>query len=216
LRRSLYCCRADSTGARKKLGELLGWFHEDVGLLDHERDAVKAEALARVRAALVTGEGIGAALRWCWYRNPLFAATLFTEAVRTRFGRDCDVRDLTRFIARHCPAGPAGSAGFPAREAEALMRAALGEAALFSEVDPGHFSYPEICITLTGALLREWRPGPEEAGRHLDRVADTVRAAHDLSPGLAPAEEDWFAASMHDSPFARWGCGELDGVPPGR
>jgi hypothetical protein len=36
----------------------------------------------------------------------------------------------------------------------------------------------------------------------LARVESVRDAARDLEPGLGPAEDNWFAAGMHDSPFA--------------
>jgi hypothetical protein len=186
-----------------------------MGLLESEREAVKADARAALRMALVMGEGIAESLRWCWYRDPMFSVALFTETVRARFSRDCDVRELTRFIARHRPAGSPDAAGFPAREAEALMRGVLGEAEFFDAVHPGKFSYPEIGITVLGGLFGEWRPCPQEVDDLIVRVETTVRAGQELSPGLGPAEEAWFAAGMHESPFVRW-SGEQDGVTPER
>lgn len=170
-------------------------------LLESERDAIKADALSVLRTALVAGDGIGEALRWCWYRNPAFSATLFTETVRTRFRRDCDVKDLTSFIARH---RPQGSSCFPVREAEALMRAALGEVMFFDEVHPGRFSYPEIGIALLGALFGECRPGRAEIDDLIGQVKGTMQTAQEFTPGLRLAEEDWFAAEMHESPFTCW------------
>ncbi|HUY44961.1 MAG TPA: hypothetical protein VMV92_04465 [Streptosporangiaceae bacterium] len=63
------------------------------------------------------------------------------------------------------------------------MRAAFGEAALFEEVHPGRFNYPEIGIVLLGALFGEWRPGPDEIDALLCRVENTLLAAHGLAPG---------------------------------
>jgi hypothetical protein len=187
-----------------------------MGLLEFERETIKADAVVALRTALVTGEGIGQAVRWCWYRNPMFAAALFTETVRARFPADCDVRELTRFIVRHWAVGSPAAAGFPAREAEALLRGTLGEVALLDEVHPGRFSYPELGSALLGALLGEWRPGSAEVYDLFGRAEGTLQAGQELSPGLGPAEEDWFSVGMHESPLARWAVGEQDGVTPGR
>jgi hypothetical protein len=45
--------------------------------------------------------------------------------------------------------------GFPAREAEALIRAALGEKFLLESVHPDDFSYPEIEISVLAGLFQE-------------------------------------------------------------
>ena len=187
-----------------------------MGLLEFERETIKADALVVLRTALVTGEDTSKAVRWCWYRNPVFSVALFIETVRTRFPPDVDVRELTRFIVRHWAVGSPAAAGFPAREAEAVMRGALGEAAFFDEVHPGSFSYPEIGIALLGALFGEWRPGPAEIDDLFGRAESVLQAGQELAPGLGPGEEEWFAAGMHESPFARWAVGTQDGVTPGK
>lgn len=48
----------------------------------------------------------------------------------------------------------------------------------------------------------EWRPRSPEVASLLARVESVRDAARDLEPGLGPAEDNWFAAGMHDSPFA--------------
>jgi hypothetical protein len=162
-------------------------------------DQVKAEAVRRLRQALVTTSDIASALRWSWYRNPVFSTALFTESVRQWFGAGCDVRALTRFVGRARAVLSEEASGFPSREAEALLRAALGEVGLLDAVDPGQFSYPELAIVLLGQLFREWQPTPEQVNRLFDRVALVARGT---TPALQPLEEDWFAAGMPDSPFA--------------
>jgi len=167
-----------------------------------DRDSVKAGAVAALRAALIDGEGVAEALRGCWYRNPLFASTLLSESVRLRFARDCDVRLITGFIARIRSSRRAVPLGFPSREAEALIRACLGEVALLEAVDPSVLSYPELGIAILGRLFEEWRPGGAEVRSLFQQVDAALPAMHELFPGLGPGEEDWFAAGMHESPFA--------------
>lgn len=59
-------------------------------IVDPEREVVKETALDDLRAALVRGTGIGAAVRACFYRHPLFASTLMSESMCVIF----DVNDL--------------------------------------------------------------------------------------------------------------------------
>lgn len=167
-----------------------------------EPDQVQADAIRALRKALLHGDGVADSLRGCWYRSPVFASTLFTESVRQRFGKGCDVRVITRFVSRIRSAHPVGGLNFPSREAEALIRAALGEPAMFAEVHPGEFSYPEIGIAILARLFEEWQPGRAEVESLFDRVEGVALAARRQSPKLGPAEEDWFAAGMHESPFA--------------
>jgi hypothetical protein len=165
-------------------------------------EAVRAEAVSALAAALARQEGAGAALRWCWYRNPVFAAVLFTQAVQWWFGAGCDVRVVTRFVGRVRASRPAEPLSFPSREAEALIRAGLGEVALLEAVDPERISYPEIGIAVLEGLFAEWQPGPDQVARLFSQVEAVMQAARELSPGLDAAQEDWFAAGMHDSPLA--------------
>jgi len=185
-------------------------------LVQSEWAAVRDSAITTLRAALVSGVGVAEALRQCWYRNPLFGVAVFIEAVRARFRADDDVRLLTAFITRHWPGGGSGVAAFPVREAEALMRSALGEVGLMEDVHPGRFSYPEICIGLLSALFQKWRPGAGEVADLLVRAEGSVRGAHELSSDLSGAEDSWFAAGMHESPFAWWLGDDHDGTLPGK
>jgi hypothetical protein len=61
----------------------------------------------------------------------MFAVALFTESMRHRFGLNPDIRIITSFVASiaetRVTGGEGAKVGFPCREAEALIRAALGE-----------------------------------------------------------------------------------------
>jgi hypothetical protein len=164
--------------------------------MPRDQEAVKDEAVAELGAALRNAVGIPEALRACWYRNPVFSSALFIEAVRARFGEKSDIRAITRFLTR------IREPGFPYREAEAVMRAALGETSLFEYVHPAQLSYPEIGIAVLGVLFQERRPGCAEVERMFHRVEEVLVDMHVTSPGLALAEDDWFVAGMHESPFA--------------
>jgi len=174
---------------------------------DPDREQVKAEAVAAFRRALVNGERVGDALRACWYRNPAFSSALMEQALRLRFGPGCDVRLITTFVARirASRGGPTG--GFPSREAEAIIRAYLGEVAFFDAVDPGQVNYVELAITILGRLFLEWAPGTAEVDDLFERAATVRREMDGVSPLVAQREEDWFEAGMPESPFAAPGGG---------
>jgi hypothetical protein len=162
-----------------------------------DQEAVKAGAVAQLCTALTNAAGVCEALRSCWYRNPIFSSTLCTEAVRQHFGEAPDIRAITRFVSRIRPGEP----GFPRREAEAVIRAALGETAFFECVHPRQFSYPEMGIAVLDRLFLEWRPRSSEIEclfRRLEKLLEVVR---EMCPELALGEDDWFAARMHESPF---------------
>jgi hypothetical protein len=166
------------------------------------REQVKAEAAAGLRVALLSIHSVGDAVRACWYRNPSFASALMVESLRLRFGEGCDVRLITAFVARIRAAqgGPPGA--FPSREAEALIRAYLGELALLDAVDPATFSYPDLGIAVLDRLFEEWQPTAAEVSDLFDRTAAVQHQMTVLLPELELAEEGWFAAGLPDSPLA--------------
>jgi hypothetical protein len=181
------------------------WDHLSEGdkqAVEPNSDVIKAEAVSGLRAALLEGAGVPDAVRQCYYRHPIFAATLFTQAVRQWFGLGCDVRDITQFISRTSREGVSPYGSLPRREAEALVRAALGEVALLEDVDPKVFNYPEIGIAVLGQLFSEWRPGSRDVEALFERAASVSAEACAISPQLVPAEANWFAERMHYSPFA--------------
>lgn len=163
-----------------------------------DQEEVKAAAVAGLRTALTSAAGVPEALRASWYRNPAFSSALFIEAVRRFFGAAPDIRAITGLVSRIRPGEP----GFPRREAEAVIRAALGETMFFDSVHPAQFSYPEMGIAVLDRLFLEWRPSGAEIGSMFRRAQEMQAAAREVSPELAPAEDDWFAAGMHESPFA--------------
>jgi len=167
-----------------------------------DREHLEAQAVDALRLALASGQGVGEALRTCWFRHPAFASALMEESLRLRFGPGCDVRLITAFIARLrvFRGGPPG--GFPSREAGALIRTCLGELALLDAVDPSRFSYAEIGVAVLGRLFEEWRPRPEQVDDLFASAEAVQREVVDGSPLVARAVDDWFAAGMPDSPFA--------------
>jgi hypothetical protein len=127
-----------------------------------ESTAVRARAVLDLRAAL-TGQGrVDAALRACCYRNPIFFAGLFHESMAERFGAACDIREITASVARIRAARGPEAAGFPSREAEAFIRAMLGDALMSEQLDPYAVSYPEIAIAVMTRLVGEWQPSTSE------------------------------------------------------
>jgi hypothetical protein len=53
--------------------------------------AIKAEAISRLQAALVSGNAVSEAIRWAFYRNPSFMFALFAAAIGDRFGSGADL-----------------------------------------------------------------------------------------------------------------------------
>lgn len=170
--------------------------------VEPDRQLVKAEAISALRVALLGGECIADALRACWYRHPLFASTLMSESLRLRFPPECDLRLVTAFVARIRASRPDELGSFPSREAEAVIRACLGELALLDEVPPSQFSYPELGIAILGELFCEWRPGAAELLGWFEHVEQAMQMMQEFFPALESSEHDWFTEGMHQSPFA--------------
>jgi hypothetical protein len=164
-----------------------------------EAERVKADAVAALRAALLSGQGVADAVRVCWYRNPLFASTLMSESLRLRFAPGCDLRLVTAFVAR---IRAVHGEGFPGREAEAVIRACLGETGLLDAVHPGRLSYPEIGIAVLDRLFAEWHPDEGELREWFGHVERATAEMTEASPSLRVGEADWFAEGMHELPFA--------------
>ena len=68
--------------------------------MDSEFGAIKAEAISRLQAALVSGNAVSEAIRWAFYRNPLFMYVLFAAAIEDRFGSGADVAEISAFVGR--------------------------------------------------------------------------------------------------------------------
>lgn len=165
------------------------------------RKEVKARAVRELRAALMNGGPVAAALRACCYRHPIFFTMLFRESLADRFRIDRDVREITAFVARVREARGSAAAGFPSREAEGIIRAILGDALMEGQVDPYAFSYPEIGIALMTRLFAEWQPSADQVDALISR-SEALTAEKARLALLAEREDLWFAAGMPDSPFA--------------
>jgi tetratricopeptide (TPR) repeat protein len=170
-----------------------------------EVEAVKAEAIAFLHAALVRGSGVDDALRRAFYRNPEFCVLLFVGSVQRRYGNDSDVRSITALTARITATRVGDPLGFPAREAELLMRVSLGETDLWPELDWAKLNYLEIFIAVLQEVFGEWQPTASEVEDliHLiqSAAAHAPELAGDLAPGMSLATHDWFKMGMHQSPF---------------
>jgi tetratricopeptide (TPR) repeat protein len=114
---------------------------------------------AVLRAHLLSQAGLIPAIDAVFAEDPGFCSALLTETVRQRFAEDCDIRDVTAFVARAAArAQRDGPAAFRSREAEAVIRIALGESELMDELDITGF---DLAAVVTGALAEafaEWQP----------------------------------------------------------
>jgi len=163
-------------------------------------DAMKSEAVSRLKDALISREGVADALRAGFYRNPTFCFLLLIGAVQQRFGSD--LREVERFTGRIAQDRADDPLGFPTEEAQLILRLSLGELELARELDIAAVNYPEIAITVLARLFTEWAPEPDEVELLFSQTEEVVRRTRELSPALAQADGLWYESGMHNSPFS--------------
>lgn len=162
---------------------------------DGEPHGAPADPAAALRMALISGTNLAATIRQSSYHDLLFAVHVFTESVRRRFGPDCDIRDVTRFTARIKAAQP--GAGYRPRDAELMIRAALGEYALVRDIDMERIGVLDIVIAVLEGLLAERPLTPAELDAYVAqaqalisgasaRQHEVVEYLSELSPQLSP------------------------------
>jgi hypothetical protein len=153
-------------------------------------DEVKAEAVSSLRGALISRSGVAKALRWCWYRNPVFP-----RRCSPNLCGDGSAKDATCGCSLALWRGPEPCSRkevlFPSREAEALLRFALGEVALLDAVDPDLLSYPEIAIVVLDQIFREWQPDQGHVEHLLEWVAVVARASLGACGGAPGVAATW-------------------------
>lgn len=166
-----------------------------------DREAVAAEAIARLETALMTGLDVAGGVRWSFYRNPAFCVALFVVASQTWFGADRDIREITSFVARIRADRPADALGFPGMEAEALIRIARGEMYFADDLDPDELIYLEIAVAVLAAMFAEWQPDGLAVGRLLEKASMIVPVLL-ANPLVGSVLEDWYRFGVHDLPTA--------------
>lgn len=142
-------------------------------------------AQAALRAALAAGSGTEESLRRAFDRAPEFCLNLFCVVAGERFGEGCDVRDITAFTAQVRARRP----GFPALEAEQVIRWVLGEERLGQEIDWAAENYTEVFVAVLAWLFDGWRPSQAELDELFrltgEQAAGARAIASDLVPSLA-------------------------------
>jgi tetratricopeptide (TPR) repeat protein len=142
-------------------------------------------AQSTLRAVLAAGSGTEESLRRAFHRDPEFCLNLLSAVVDRRFGEGCDVRAITAFTAQVRAKRP----GFPALEAEQVIRWVLGEERLGPEIDWAAENYTEVFVAVLARLFDDWRPSQaelEELFRLTGEQAAGARAiVADLVPSLA-------------------------------
>jgi hypothetical protein len=179
---------------------------------DGDPRGMPADPVTALRAALVSGTNLAAAVRQAMYKNPALTAALYTESVGRWFEPGYDIRDVTRFTARiKATRLTAGPTGYQPREAELMIRIALGENVLIQDLDPDKVDVAEIVIAVLTGMLAERPPSPAELDALLARaqtVINTIPALNqevltylrDLAPQLPP--DFWPFIMTHPLPAA--------------
>jgi tetratricopeptide (TPR) repeat protein len=153
-------------------------------------EPVNVEAVTSLRTALAARSGVADAVRRVFHEDPQFAYTLLAAVVAQRFGTGHDVRQVTALTARIRSTQP----GFPAREAEQMIRWILGEARFSPEVDWGAVNYTEAFIAVLSRLFLEWQPADTAVTDMLGSTAETKSRAESVTRDLAPLVRDMFGA----------------------
>jgi tetratricopeptide (TPR) repeat protein len=154
---------------------------------------------AALRAALATGSGSADSLRYAFQHDLEFSLNLFCAVVDRRFGEGSDIRDITALTARLRAERP----GFPALEAEQVIRWVLGEERLGTEIDWAAQKYTEVFVAVLAQLLDDWRPSEAELDELFRLTSEQAAGARavlsDIAPALAgPAGEPPRASRLPD------------------
>ncbi len=157
--------------------------------LRDDPNAQDQEAVADLRAALLSGTGAESALRALSDRYMVFLSFLFTRVAQLRFGASPGLSQVAAFTSRVRPVVP-GEA-FPARQAELILRISLGEPELAAAIEPAELDYIDTMVTLLRSMLDEWRPEQAEIDDLLDQVEATAEQLRGLAPDVLPAVERW-------------------------
>jgi len=163
---------------------------DDLNLVDNE-------AVSDLRTALVAGAGIDEALRQLSSRYPAFWLVLFTESARRWFGPGSDIRKVTAFTARIAARRAEAGGPFPARQAEGLIRVALGEVHLVSAIEPAEVEYPGTQVQILCSLFEQWQPDGGEVDALLAQTEAATAEFRERAPGMLPGFERRLAGDQH-------------------
>jgi hypothetical protein len=168
--------------------------------VEDDLNAVDAEAVSGLRSALVAGAGIDEALRRLAARYPAFWLALFTEASRRWFGPGCDVRKVTAFTAGIAAKRAEAGAPFAPRQAETLIRVALGEVYLAAAIEPDGMEYPGTYIQILCSLFEQWQPDAGEVDALLTQTEAMTAEARERAPAMLPGFQRWLGFDQRQEP----------------
>lgn len=146
--------------------------------------------IAGLRSALASGRHVDQALASFAERFPAAFGALFVVALRRHFGIHPDVRAITAFV-RALAAGLEPAEKLPRREAEAVIRGALGEPELAAQIEVGSGIDLHVAELTIGRIFQGARVGPDEIEVALDEVARLLTDVATHYPEIAEAAREW-------------------------
>ena len=150
----------------------------------------RGNSIQALRTQILARTGLAQAIETAFSADAGFCCALVQESVRQRFGDDCDLREVTAFVARAAAlAKQDGPPAFPPREAEAVIRMSLGEPELLNVVDVTAFDMGVVVVGVLGGLFAQWDLSESELDDLLARAAAAAALVAELAPGLARALE---------------------------
>lgn len=138
-----------------------------------------------LRAQILGPASLVSALEATFSADPGFCCAMVQESVRQRFGAGCDIRDVTGFVARAAAlAKQDGPAGFPRREAEAVIRMSLGEPELLNALDLPGLDMGVVVVGVLAGLFAEWELSESELDVLLVRATELAALIAKMMPGV--------------------------------
>jgi hypothetical protein len=148
----------------------------------------QAASVSALRQALMAGTGLGGVLESVARALPFAFGAMFAVVARSRFGPRPDIRRVTAYISM---VGARGIVDFRPREAEAIVRVALGEAELERHVDRGTGLDNLIARTLINDTFEDRALSSEEVRELFDAVSLALREGSALHRPLELAASQW-------------------------
>jgi len=147
-----------------------------------ELDAPTADAVAALRSAVASGEGLGDALRAGFARNVVFFNVFFAGVLLHWFGDQPDEEAITVFVARMRAGRSPEQVGFEPRVAEAIIRSAFGDYELAKQIGQVAVTSTAIPVTVIEDIFAASPPTPAELDELLATTMRSEREARAITP----------------------------------
>jgi len=159
--------------------------------MDHRTDERSdACVIAELRSALAGDHHVDQALAGLAQRFPMAFGALFVVALRRHFGTAPDIREITAFV-HGLAAGLEPAEKLPRREAEAIIRGALGEPELAAQIEEGSGIDLRVAELTISRIFEGERLGPDATETVLGDVTRTLTESATRYPEIAEAAREW-------------------------